>query len=169
MLGGQRLERTARLAVELDEDEVPYLEHVWVVHIDEVGGVTPADAVVVQFGARSTRANIAHLPEVVLARAGEDTALGQILEPELARLLIWWQTERFVALEIGGVEPVTVSTAGADWQPPGAHSCVLLGAAMIWAGPVDGLFLEIVSKRPRAEHLEEGVVVPVSKGRCRFG
>ena len=47
----------------LDEDEVPDLEHVGVVHVHERGRVAAADAVEVDLGARAARAGVAHLPD----------------------------------------------------------------------------------------------------------
>ena len=45
MLLSQGLEAAVGLAVELHEDQVPDLEHVGVVLIDEVSGVAASDAV----------------------------------------------------------------------------------------------------------------------------
>ena len=61
--------------VELYEDEVPDLHHIGVVHVDEVGGVPTADPVVVDLRAGTARPGVAHLPEVVLHVALQDTAL----------------------------------------------------------------------------------------------
>lgn len=63
--------------VELDEDQVPDLQHVGVVHVDQVGGVPAPDAVEVDLAAGSAGARVPHLPEVVLHAAGQDAGLVQ--------------------------------------------------------------------------------------------
>ena len=64
------------------ERGVPDLEHVGVVAVDEMGGIAAADAVVVDLGARSARADVAHLPEVVLHVVGQDARVGQVFLPD---------------------------------------------------------------------------------------
>jgi len=59
--------------VELNEHQVPDLQDVGVVHVDQVGGVPAPDAVVVDLAAGATGARVAHLPEVVVHAAGQDT------------------------------------------------------------------------------------------------
>lgn len=68
----------------LDEDDVPDLQHVGIVHVDEVRRVTAADAVVVDLRAGTARAHIAHLPEVVLAPKRQHALRRQQLQPEQA-------------------------------------------------------------------------------------
>lgn len=70
---------THRPPVELDEDQVPDLQHVGVVHVDQVGGVAASDAVEVDLAAGPAGARVAHLPEIILHAAGQDAAL---LHPE---------------------------------------------------------------------------------------
>lgn len=65
--------------VELDEHQVPDLQHVRVIHVHQVGGVSPADAVVVDLAAGATGAGVSHLPEVILHTARQDASL---LHPE---------------------------------------------------------------------------------------
>jgi hypothetical protein len=49
VLGGEGLERAVGFTVELDENVVPDFEYIGVVLIDEVGGVTTADTIEVDF------------------------------------------------------------------------------------------------------------------------
>ena len=71
MLNAKRPARSSKcsvyIPVELDEDEVPDLEHVGVILVDKVSDVaTPSNAVVVKLSGGAARASVAHLPEVVL-------------------------------------------------------------------------------------------------------
>ena len=147
MLRGQRLERAVGLAVELDEDVVPDLEHIGVARVHEVRGVaSAADPVVVDLGARTARARVAHLPEVVLHVAGNHVVLRQERLPEGLRLEVGLEARGGIALEPGRVEAVRVEA-------------VDLGEQL--EAPADRLLLEVVAERPVAEHLEEGVVIRV--------
>lgn len=65
----------------LDEDEVPDLQHAWVVHVDEVRRVTPADAVKVDLRAGAAGALVAHLPKIILAAKGQHTLGREELQP----------------------------------------------------------------------------------------
>lgn len=49
VFGWELVECVGVCAVELDEDEVPDFEYVWVVVVDEVCGVSVSDSVVVDF------------------------------------------------------------------------------------------------------------------------
>mmetsp|Transcript_18016 Transcript_18016/g.57622 ORF Transcript_18016/g.57622 Transcript_18016/m.57622 type:complete len:812 (+) Transcript_18016:860-3295(+) len=146
VLGRQRPQRAARLAVELDEHQVPDLEHVRVVHVDQVRRVAPADAVVVDLRARPARARVAHLPEVVLPVERQHPLRRQELQPQLARLLVRRQPIRLVAAKVGRIQPLLFQTIHVGQQVP---------------RPRDRLALEVVPERPVAQHLEERVVVHV--------
>ena len=63
------------LPVELDEHQVPELQNVGIVHVHQVSGVPPSDAVVVDLAARTTGAGVSHLPEVILHAAWQDARL----------------------------------------------------------------------------------------------
>mmetsp|Transcript_6447 Transcript_6447/g.19110 ORF Transcript_6447/g.19110 Transcript_6447/m.19110 type:complete len:1096 (+) Transcript_6447:257-3544(+) len=146
VLGGQGPQLPRGLAVELDENEVPDLEHVRVVHVDETRGVAPADAVVVDLGAGPAGARVAHLPKVVLHAEWQHAVLGHVLAPHGLGLEVRLQALRRVALEVGEVEAVRVDAVGSGEQLP---------------RPVDGLLLEVVAEGPVAQHFKKGVVVHV--------
>lgn len=64
-----------QIPVELDEDQVPDLQHVGVVHVHQVRRVPPSDPVVMDLTAGAAGAGVAHLPEVVLHAARKDAGL----------------------------------------------------------------------------------------------
>ena len=73
----RQLAQTVGLAVKLDKDVVPDLDHVGEVSVHESGGITAADAIVVDLRARAAGAGLAHLPEVVLAAEGRTRSAGR--------------------------------------------------------------------------------------------
>mmetsp|Transcript_40179 Transcript_40179/g.87808 ORF Transcript_40179/g.87808 Transcript_40179/m.87808 type:complete len:236 (+) Transcript_40179:2656-3363(+) len=146
-LGWQLSQRTILFAVELHEDIVPDLEHIRVVHVDQVGRVTSPDAVVVDLGARAAGSGITHLPEVVLHVEGQDPRLWQILLPDRLGLLVDGHVGLLrVTAIVRGIESVGVDLVDLGQQLP---------------GPVDRLHLEVVTERPVAKHFKEGVVVDI--------
>jgi len=58
--------------IELHENQVPNLDHHWVILVNQVAGKSTADPVVVDLRARPTRTHVAHFPKVVLEPKGED-------------------------------------------------------------------------------------------------
>lgn len=67
------------LPVELDEHQVPDLQDVGVIHVHQVRGVSPSDAVIMDLAAGAAGASVSHLPEVILHAAWQDASL---LHPE---------------------------------------------------------------------------------------
>lgn len=61
--------------VELDEDQVPDLQDIGIVHVDQVRCVPASDAVEVHLAAGAARPRVSHLPEVVLHAAGQNASL----------------------------------------------------------------------------------------------
>lgn len=61
--------------VELDEDQIPDLQDVGIVHVDQVRCVPASDAIVVDLAAGATGSCVPHLPEVVLHAAGQNASL----------------------------------------------------------------------------------------------
>mmetsp|Transcript_82711 Transcript_82711/g.230655 ORF Transcript_82711/g.230655 Transcript_82711/m.230655 type:complete len:399 (+) Transcript_82711:2010-3206(+) len=146
-LGGQLSERAVRLAVKLHEDVVPDLQHVWIVHVDQVSGITATDTVVVNLSAWPAWAGIPHLPEVVLHVEGQDSAFGEVLLPNRPRFLVRRHLRLLgVAAVVCGVEP--------GWVNPPDHGEKL-------PRPCDGLLFEVVAERPIPKHFEKGVVIDV--------
>ena len=66
---------------DLDEHKVPDLQHIGVVFIDHVGGVSSPDPVIVDLCAGATWPLIAHLPEVVFGAKWQNSLLGQEIQP----------------------------------------------------------------------------------------
>ena len=73
-LAGSGVSLPVRVAVELDEHQVPDLDHARVAGVDELAAGLVGRAVDVDFGARAARAGLAHLPEVVLLVAEVDVS-----------------------------------------------------------------------------------------------
>mmetsp|Transcript_27030 Transcript_27030/g.54413 ORF Transcript_27030/g.54413 Transcript_27030/m.54413 type:complete len:590 (+) Transcript_27030:977-2746(+) len=148
VLSREESEGLVLVAEHLDEDHVPDLEHVGIVHVDEVGGVAPPDAVVVELSAGPARPGLAHLPEVVLHVPLEHAVGRKILQPELACLLVRWDGAALVlvSLAVGGIESVGLESVDTGEQLPGPRDCLLL---------------EVGGETPVAQHLEEGMVVHV--------
>ena len=148
---GQLLEGTVSLAVVLDEDEVPYLDYQGVALVDQVpAGHSLAVGLVAQvdvyLAAGAAGAGVAHLPEIVLLAAVEDSVLRQILPPYIQSLLVRTQSVLGTALADRGVEPLRVEPVDLRQQLP---------------GPCYGLLLEVVAEAPVAQHLEHGVMVGI--------
>lgn len=78
------------LAVVLDKDNVPDLNHVWDVGIDQRTGITVSDTIVVNLTARTAGAGSSHLPKVVTRIKRKDTFRWQELEPNLSGLVVTW-------------------------------------------------------------------------------
>ena len=148
---GQRLKLAIGLAVILHEDEVPNLNDLWVVLVDEVAAVHLlallfGTHVIVNLGTGATWAGVTHLPEVVMLVAVDDTVLLDMRSPSVKRLSVASDTLLFRSLEDGYIETVLVELDD-------------LGEELPCEG--DGLGLEVVAERPVAEHLEHGVVIGV--------
>src|SRR5262249_60468435 len=72
VLRRQRRQLLVGAAVELDEDEVPDLDHVRRPRVDQLAATLARRAVDVDLAARAAGAGVAHLPEVVLLVAPVD-------------------------------------------------------------------------------------------------
>mmetsp|Transcript_44507 Transcript_44507/g.112141 ORF Transcript_44507/g.112141 Transcript_44507/m.112141 type:complete len:347 (+) Transcript_44507:1828-2868(+) len=145
---GQLAQRAVRLAVELHEDQVPDLDHALVVHVHQRGGVAAADAVVVNLRGGAAGTGGAHLPEVVLGVACDQTRGGDPqVKPDLSRLVVTRDAQLLAALKVGHVHASRVHLVHLGEQLPG-HGARLL--------------LEVIAETPRAQHLEHGVMVGVS-------
>ena len=94
------------LAVELDEDQVPDLNHVRVVGVHQGRSVASSDAVEVHLGAGTTWPCISHLPEVGFLVEGKNSLGREELEPEVSCLGIAGKSLCLVASEVRRVEPL---------------------------------------------------------------
>ena len=148
MLARQHAQRLILVPEHLNEHDVPNLDNHRVIHVDKVRTIAPTDAVIVELSARTARAGLSHLPEVVLHAALEHAILRQELQPQLPSLLVRRNSaaEMKIALAIGGVQPVFLKAVNLCEQLP---------------RPCRSLFLEIAGEGPVAKHLEKGVVVSV--------
>ena len=135
------------LTIELNEHQVPHFQHIRVAAIDQACCVASADAVVMNFGAGAARAGLAHLPEIIFHAARDHVVRGQELQPQIATLIVGRHRLLGIAGAPRGVESIGVKS-------------VHLGEQL--DGPTDGLFLEVITKRPVAEHFKECVVVGIA-------
>ena len=150
-LGGERFERVVGLAVELHKHEVPDFNHLGVVLVDQLGaghfgtllGRTEVD---MDFRAGAAGTGLAHLPEVVVLVAVDDVRFRKVLCPVAGSFVVAAQTLSRATLKYCSVEMFGIQAEYIHKKFP---------------GPVDGLFLEIIAKRPVAEHLEHCVVVGI--------
>ena len=150
-LVGQGFEATVNLAVILHEHEVPNLDDQGMILVDKrsswhSGFFFFTAQVDVNLTARATGTRIAHFPEVVVGIAVEDVILRQMGLPELGSLVIAAHSDGIVALKDSGVQVLGVQFVHIDQQIP---------------SPVDRLVLEVVAKRPIAQHLKHRVMVGV--------
>ena len=177
------LERAVRLAVKLHEHQVPDLEDVRVVLVDQLRHLAAADAVVVDLGARPARAGVAHLPKVLLHAERQDAVRRQAhADPDVAGLRVDRQAELLVAAKVRHVQAVLVQAVDVGQQVPRHGDGLLLWTRMARRGghtrPQGSMLatprprpprpsgrrlahLEVVAKGPVAEHLKERVVVQV--------
>ena len=65
----------------LNEDKIPDLQDVGVIHVDQVGSIAAPDPVIVDLSAGPTGALITHLPEVVLCAKRQNALCWQELQP----------------------------------------------------------------------------------------
>ena len=149
--GRQRLERTVGLAVVLHEHEVPDLDYLRVALVHEreaidLGPLGIATQVDVNFGAGTAGTRIAHFPEVVVTVTVDNVLLGQMSLPVRGSLVVALEPFGSIALEHRSIQAVGIDFEHID---------------QIFPGPVDGLFLEVVAKRPVAQHLEHGMVIGI--------
>jgi len=146
MLCRQGFQATISLSVELNEHQIPNLQDIGIILINQLWNAASSDSIKMYLCARATWALVSHFPKVVLGAAGDDSGFGEEAEPELAGFLIRREPQAVISSEISGIEAVRgeVEDVGEELPSPG-----------------DGFFFEVVAERPVAEHFEEGVVVVV--------
>mmetsp|Transcript_30041 Transcript_30041/g.68240 ORF Transcript_30041/g.68240 Transcript_30041/m.68240 type:complete len:689 (-) Transcript_30041:287-2353(-) len=146
-LGRELGEAAVGLTVELHEYVVPNLKNIRVVQVDQGRSISATNAIVVNLCARTARASVTHLPEVVLHVEGQDLALRQVLLPDVPSLVV----RRHIGLLRVATVVRRVQTIGVD--------LVDLGQQL--PCPADGLLLEVIAEGPIPQHLEKGVVVHI--------
>ena len=146
--GRQRIHLAIRVALELHENEVPELEPAAAVRVWLLAKLARIDVVqakaVVNLGARSAGAGVAHLPEIVLGAASDDALVGKARDvlPNCSGFVVG-RREPLLASEDRNDEALGVELERVDEVVPGKF---------------DRVALEVVPKREVPEHLEEGVV-----------
>ena len=96
--------------------------------------------------ARTTGTDVAHLPEIVFFIAVDNTFFWQKLLPHCGSFVVARETVFFRAFENGYVQPVFIEFYNLCQELP---------------SPRYSLFLEVIAKRPVAQHLEHRMVVCV--------
>ena len=149
--GGKRFQMAVGFSVVLHENKIPYLDHQRIVLVDERGAVRFGafliwSQVYVDLAARTAWAGLAHLPEIVMTVAVDDMRRWKMPLPDAGGLVVPLESLRGIAFEDCGVKAVWIQ---------------LQHIHQIFPCPVYGLLLEVVSKRPVAEHLEHRMVVCV--------
>ena len=79
---------TTAIPVELYEHQVPDLQDVRVIHVDQFAGVSASDAIVVYFWTGAARTNLPHLPEVVLHVKRHDALWRNAVQGKTERTLV---------------------------------------------------------------------------------
>ena len=151
MLLWQRFECAVGLAVVLDEHKVPNFNHLRIVLVYKFCTCDFCTLVVVaqvdvNFGARSAGALVAHFPEVILLRTVDNAVFRDIFQPEVFGFVVDVEVFLRVATENCHIQTVLVDSVFFGKQIP---------------RKADGVFLEIVAKRPVSKHLEHCVMVGV--------
>ena len=142
-------EVTVSLTLELHEYDVPYLDNLWIVLIDELTSrhlclLFWCTRVEVNLGARTTRTSIAHLPEVIVLVTIDDVVSRNMLEPVAISLLVACKTFAIITFEDSNVEVCRIKLENINEILP-CH--------------INSTFLEVVTERPVAEHLEHCMVI----------
>jgi hypothetical protein len=143
----ERAKGTIWLAIELHEHEVPYLKDSGVILINQGGGITVSEAVIVNFRTRSARPLVAHLPKIFFHAIRKDIALWNTnVNPQLAGLKVCGEVVSSVPTKVCDIEAVFGDPIYLSQKLPGHLYC---------------FFLEIVTKGPIAEHFKKSVMVDV--------
>ena len=149
--GRKLLKMSIGHTVVLHKHEVPYLNYLRVRTIYKVapgnGGALLVTANVnVNLATGTTRACVAHLPEVILKVSVENSLGRKMLLPNSSSLVV-----ALKSLACSPLEYSYIKTVGVE----------LYNLGKILPSPVDSLFLEIVAERPVAKHLEHCVVIGI--------
>ena len=111
VLGWKRDKRAVIASIEFDEDQIPDLDHVRVVEVDEFGSAAVRGQVVMDLAAGPAWSGGAHLPEVLLAAPSGDVRridVGQ-LTPELFGFFVGRGAVVLITGEDGDMKPFSSS------------------------------------------------------------
>ena len=147
----QRLKGSVSLAVELHEDNIPYLYHLGIIFVDQqasgrLGLLLWGTAVEMYLRAGATWTRITHLPEVVMLVAIDNMIGWYMLCPVTCGFVVASQMLLRRALEDSNIEIFGVQVEYVDEIFP----CVVYSS-----------LLEIVTKAPIAKHLKHRMMVGV--------
>ena len=147
----KRFEMSISLALVLHEDDVPDLDNLRVVLVDEFAArhfslFLSRTTIEMNLRARSARTCVAHFPEVIMLVAVDDVVGRNVLQPVACSLIIADKILFRTALEDRHIEVLRVE---------------LQHINEVFPRHIDGSLLEIVAERPVAEHLEHRVVIGI--------
>ena len=139
---------TVGLAVELHEYDVPDLNDLRMVFVDQLfaGNLCLlffGAQVNVNLRARTARSRVAHLPEVVMLVAIDDMVGGEMLSPVTGSLIVAVEMLVGITFKHRHVEVLGIEMKHVD---------------KVFVGIIDGPLLKIITKAPVAQHLKHGVV-----------
>mmetsp|Transcript_29027 Transcript_29027/g.40434 ORF Transcript_29027/g.40434 Transcript_29027/m.40434 type:complete len:200 (+) Transcript_29027:2036-2635(+) len=131
VLGGKRFELSASFTVVLDENQVPDLDDVRVVHVDELARVAAPNSVIMELRARAAGSDVTHLPEVVLRPEWKDAGSGEELKPEVSCFEVRFQSHLLVSAKVRCVHSIWVES---------------IDICQKFVCPLNSLFFEIISE-----------------------
>ena len=153
VFGGERRKGAIFIGIVLDEHKVPDFNALTAVGIYKAAfRAAFGREVDVQFTAGTTRAGVAHHPKVILfvavnnVHGGVEPGGGENFRPITISLLVELARVAITGLVHGGVQAFLGEPPSAGDQLP---------------RPLNGLFFEVITKRPVAEHFEESVVIGI--------
>ena len=148
---GQRFERAVCLTVILHEDNIPDLDDLRVVFVNQVASgysvaLVERTTVHVDLRRRTTRTTFSHFPEIIMFVAVDDVIGRQVFSPDSCRLVVasksfFGRTLKDRCIQVRRVDLEHI------------HD--------IFPREIDGFGFEIITERPVTEHLEHGVVVGI--------
>ena len=139
------------LTLVLHEYDIPYLNNLWVVLVYQLatGNFSlffRSTAVQVNLGTGTAWTRIAHFPEVVVLVSVDDMISGNMLQPVPCSLVVANKVFLGRALKDSYIKILWIKFEHIN---------------KVFPSHIDGTFLEVVTKRPVAQHLEHGVVIGI--------
>ncbi len=153
MLRGQFFERPVGLTVKLDENQVPDLHHLGIIHIYQFGSrfLLPfciGTQVYVYLGTGSAGTGISHLPKVIGFIKLQDMIIcdTRFFFPEFNRFLIHGQTVFIIPFKNSGIQTVRLQSPLIYQQLP---------------GPANSFTFKVIAERPVSQHFKHGMVIGI--------